>query len=203
MPKGRKFIQYSEQDIAMLSDPLMSSAELAHLLKIGIATVVRARKRLGIKIPLGGKKDKPRPGKVKKETRICAHPNCSNTFVVVPSKIRSYCSHSCHSKSIIPYKRTPKTIAKISKPDTPAYTAYKRKVHRISSKVYNENINVINPERHPRTLCGIEGGWQLDHIISIRECFITGVPAEKAASLENLRVLPWRDNLMRYYVNRS
>ena len=79
------------------------------------------------------------------------------------------------------------------------YKTYARKVHRLSGKVYNENIDTINPERHIRTLNGVDGGWQLDHIIPIKECFMSGVPAEEAASLDNLRMLPWKDNLMRNY----
>jgi 5-methylcytosine-specific restriction endonuclease McrA len=67
--------------------------------------------------------------------------------------------------------------------------------------VYNENIDIINPERHPRTLCGVEGGWQLDHIIPIKECFDRGIPPREAASLTNLRMLPWKENLMRQYKN--
>lgn len=80
------------------------------------------------------------------------------------------------------------------------YKTYARKVHRLSGKIYNENIDIINPERHPRTLNGVEGGWQLDHIMSIKECFLLGKPVEEAASLENLRMLPWKDNLMRNYI---
>jgi len=81
------------------------------------------------------------------------------------------------------------------------YKTYARKVHRLSGKVYNENIDTINPERHSRTLNGVAGGWQLDHIIPIKECFLSGVSAEEAAALENLRMLPWKDNLMRNYNN--
>jgi hypothetical protein len=79
------------------------------------------------------------------------------------------------------------------------YKTYARKVHRLSGKIYNENIDTINPERHSRTLNGVDGGWQLDHITPIKECFLSGIPAEEAAALENLRMLPWKDNLMRNY----
>jgi hypothetical protein len=77
------------------------------------------------------------------------------------------------------------------------YRGYSNKVHRLSQKTYIENTDVINPERHPRTLCGIEGGYQWDHIKSVRECFKQGISPEDAAGLTNLRVIPWRDNLAR------
>lgn len=81
------------------------------------------------------------------------------------------------------------------------YNTYSRKVHRLSAKTYTENIDTINPNRYNRTLCGVEGGWQLDHIIPIKEHFFNGVSAEEASVVTNLRMLPWRDNLMRNYNN--
>lgn len=83
------------------------------------------------------------------------------------------------------------------------YKTYARKVHRLSGKTYTENIDIINPNRYTRTLCGVEGGWQLDHIITIKECFLKGISPEKAAEVGNLRMLPWKDNLMRNYVNNT
>lgn len=83
------------------------------------------------------------------------------------------------------------------------YKTYARKVHRLSSKTYSENIDIINPNRYNRTLCGVEGGWQLDHIIPIKECYIKGMSPEEASKIENLRMLPWKENLMRNYVNNT
>lgn len=81
------------------------------------------------------------------------------------------------------------------------YKTYARKVHRFSGKTYAENIDIINPNRYPRTLCGVDGGWQLDHIISIKECYRKGITPQEAANVSNLRMLPWKTNLMRNYVN--
>lgn len=79
------------------------------------------------------------------------------------------------------------------------YKTYARKVHRLSGKVYNEHIDTINPNRYPRTLNGVEGGWQLDHIIPIKECYKQGKTPEEASDVSNLRMLPWKQNLMRNY----
>ena len=68
---------------------------------------------------------------------------------------------------------------------------------KLSEKTYVMFIDIINPERHPRTLAGVEGGWQLDHIKTVRECYECGLTPEEASSIENLRMLPWRDNLSR------
>jgi len=86
-------------------------------------------------------------------------------------------------------------------PNTPEYKRYSRNVHGLSQEVYNKNIDIINPQRHPRTLCGVEGGWQLDHIVPIKECFERGLTVEEASNINNLRMLPWRENLMRQYKN--
>jgi hypothetical protein len=83
------------------------------------------------------------------------------------------------------------------------YKTYARKVHRLSGKTYTENIDIINPNRYTRTLCGVEDGWQLDHIMPIKECFLKGISPEKASEVNNLRMLPWKENLMRNYDNTT
>jgi len=53
------------------------------------------------------------------------------------------------------------------------------------------------PDSHPRTLAGVEGGYHLDHIIEVRIGFDWGIPPEELSKIENLRILPWRENLAR------
>lgn len=210
MPAKNKFIEYSEEQIKLLGDPDLYTSQVAKMLGIGVSTVVRARQRLGIKVPLGKKKntirskmkEHKRPGRSKQETRTCLHPDCSNTFVVVPSRTKKYCSHRCHSLTVDnSHLQSAEVLAKRTKSTTPVYKRYKALVHRLSGKTYHDNIDIINPERYPRTLNGVEGGWQLDHIIPINECFALGMSAEEAAAVTNLRMLPWKHNLMRNYVN--
>ena len=71
--------------------------------------------------------------------------------------------------------------------------AYTRKVRGISEKTYRDNIDAINPERHPRLLGN--QGWHLDHRVAIVECFRQGWPPEKAGSLDNLQMLPAGENM--------
>jgi hypothetical protein len=202
MPKGAKFIEYSEKELALLKDPMMTTKELAKLLNIGVATVSRTRRRLGFSVPMGAKKGKPNLAKIRKETRVCAHPDCSNTFTVVPSKVRLYCCHRCHSLTLDnSHLQSPEVLKKRTKDTTPAYKRYKGLVHRLSGYNYTENIDIINPNRYTRTLCGVEGGWQLDHITPIKECYEKGITPEEASAISNLRMLPWKENLMRNYGN--
>ena len=88
---------------------------------------------------------------------------------------------------------------KIRNPNRDEYARYAGKVHHLSAKVYVENKEIINPNDYPRTLCGVEGGWQLDHIMTIKECFEKGISAKEASALCNLRMLPWKKNLMRNF----
>lgn len=83
--------------------------------------------------------------------------------------------------------------------DLDKYTDYKKTVYKLSNTTYVNNIERINPNNYPRTRMGVENGWQLDHIKPVNECFRDGVPPEEAASITNLRMLPWRENLMRNY----
>jgi hypothetical protein len=52
-------------------------------------------------------------------------------------------------------------------------------------------------------LCGVDGGWQLDHIKTVREAFDEGLSPEEVAHVDNLRMLPWKENLMRNYNEHS
>lgn len=155
-----------------------------------------------------------RTPKRKPETRTC--PQCQERFVVVTAKEHKkvYCRKECYyesKKGIVPidpeivrtmdrsYMRSEKYAEATRNPDTPEYKRYRNRVGKLSEKTYQENIDLINPSRYDRTLAGIENGWQLDHIKTVRECFDEGVSAEEASSLENLRMLPWKENLMRNY----
>lgn len=204
MPRKNEFISFTEKEIALLSDPTRTVKEIAKLLGVGVATVCRARRRFNITVPLGWKAGVPRPWMIKKELRTCMHPNCNNTFLVVPSKKRNYCSHKCHSLTLDnSHLQSPEILAKRTNPNTPEFLKYKRLVHRLSSKNYEDNKHIINPNNYKRTLCGVEGGYQLDHIISIKECYEKKISPKDASSLSNLRMLPWKQNLMRQYDNRS
>lgn len=82
------------------------------------------------------------------------------------------------------------------------YKNYKNAVYRMSQRVYEENIEIINPNNYPRTRMGVDGGWQLDHIKPVLECFREGLRIEEASDISNLRMLPWKDNLMRNFKGR-
>lgn len=87
--------------------------------------------------------------------------------------------------------------------DKTEFQDYFREVTRITEHNYKKFKDEINPNDHPRTLCGIDGGYQLDHIISITEGFEKNMKPSKIGSKSNLRMLTWRDNLARRNCKRT
>lgn len=74
------------------------------------------------------------------------------------------------------------------------YQQYRYLVDKLSEINYVKNYDIINPEHRPRTKCGVEGGYQLDHIYPVYEGFVNNIPPEEIAKLQNLRVIPWEEN---------
>jgi hypothetical protein len=73
------------------------------------------------------------------------------------------------------------------------FDAYKLKVYKLTRESYRKYKNKINPNKFQRVLSGGEG-YHLDHIISVRNSFDLGVPAEVCADYRNLRMVKWKDN---------
>jgi hypothetical protein len=46
-----------------------------------------------------------------------------------------------------------------------------------------------------RGLAGVKGAYHLDHIYSIKQGFIEGIPANVIGDIKNLRFIPWEDNI--------
>ena len=138
-------------------------------------------------------------------------PVCSTDVYYKPKEIengkRKCCSRACLMQDPVykqkmsnvdrSYLQTEEYRASLRKPTTKEYRLYRNNVARLTERNYVEYIDDINPRRYPRTIAGVEGGYQLDHIKPVRECFDEGVAPEEAASVHNLRMLPWRENIAR------
>lgn len=72
---------------------------------------------------------------------------------------------------------------------------YHRRVRWLSEKNYKKYKHIINPNNYPRTLCGVSGGYQLDHIMSVSYCFKHGINIEECSSINNLQMITWEQNL--------
>ena len=85
------------------------------------------------------------------------------------------------------------------KPNKSSLAEYSYKVRRITEENYVKHKDAINPDNYPRTLCGVDGGYQLDHRISMKWAFEHGLNPKIAGSIENLQMLPWKENLSKSY----
>lgn len=83
----------------------------------------------------------------------------------------------------------------------PIYSNFKKYRNRVAvrtKKNYQLNESIINPNNLKLGKCGVEGAHQIDHIITVRLGFEQGIPVEVIAATENLRVIPWLENVQKY-----
>ena len=192
--------QFTQKEIELLSNTALSANELCVIFDIKTnKTIGRWRKQLGVDVAVGSKKGKPRPFQKKQVTYQCVV--CSVCFDGIPSIRRKVCSKNCsniYNKTVDKsYMQTEEYKNTKRNPHTPSYLRYKREVHRLSQKTYDKNIDIINPKRLPRTVAGIEGGYQLDHIIPVKEGYDKNIPTDLMSQVSNLRMLSWSENLKR------
>lgn len=84
-------------------------------------------------------------------------------------------------------------------PNKSDFLKYAYAVRRVSEETYNLYQDVINPQNLPRTLCGIDGGYQLDHKISIKEGYDNHLNPEVLGHITNLQMLPWEANRAKWF----
>ena len=74
---------------------------------------------------------------------------------------------------------------------------YNRKLQKYRGKVWSatnrQPLHTL-PNIEKRGKSGIEGAYQLDHIISIKEGFDKGIEPEIIGSIDNLQMISWREN---------
>ena len=70
---------------------------------------------------------------------------------------------------------------------------YKREVWRLT---YQNPLDTLE-HWDKRGRCGVEGAYQLDHIKSINWGWENGIEPEVIAEWDNLRMIPWKTNLLK------
>lgn len=83
-------------------------------------------------------------------------------------------------------------------PNKKAFADYAYKVRRITEENYEKNKDIINPDNFPRTLCGVENGYQLDHKISVKWGYTHGVNPKVIGGTDNLQMLSWNENRQKH-----
>lgn len=193
----------TNKELKILKDTNLTAPQIAKKINKTISQVNYLRRSLGLKFTRGVKK-----GTIKNSfTKKCK--TCSNEIKVTPcnAHTRFYCSRKCMYECpeyLKKLKQTDKSYMQtdeykdtLRKEDIKPYKKYAGAVHRLSQKVYEEHIDKINPNRYPRTICGVKDGYQLDHIIPVRFGFDNGISIEDMCDVSNLRMIPWKENLKR------
>lgn len=116
---------------------------------------------------------------------------------------KCYYAHPERPKIDKSYMKTEKYRESRRKPGTSEFKRYSKLVHRLTSETYKLHEAEINPDRHPRGRCGVDGAYQLDHIVPIRYGFDNNIAPEVLAKKENLRMLPWKENLEKSSTHNS
>lgn len=97
-------------------------------------------------------------------------------------------------------KKKLESLEIISRED-PVYSNFRKYRNRVAvrtRKTYELFKNEINPNNHPLGKCGIDGAYQLDHIITVRLGFEQGLLIEDISAKDNLQVIPWLENVKKY-----
>lgn len=170
--------------------------EISQSLNCGTATVARWRQKLGIKVSRGSKPGNPRPWQLKPETRYCVL--CNSEFITTPKSVKRYCSLRCSTKNIDKsYMQSDTYRASLRKSSTPEYKKYRNRVGTLTEMVYRKHREEINPNGYIRGRAGVTDAYHLDHKISIRYGFDNNMSPEDISKLENLQMLPWKDNIVK------
>ena len=83
----------------------------------------------------------------------------------------------------------------ISEEDYKDYQRYKRAVYTASRKVYQQNIDTLNPTRVLLGRSGILDAHQIDHKVPISIGYNLKIPVAVMSIVENLQLMHWKDNL--------
>lgn len=200
-----KYSFLTDEEKEILKDHSKTNLEISEILKCSIVTITRWRKKLGIIVPRGVKKGKPKPWLSNRKEVVCE--TCSKKFEIVFSSTQKFCSRKClHLNE--EYKNKLRTVDRsymkteqyrnsLMKQDTPAYRRYRNKVTKLTEQTYIMHKEKINPNNYIRSVAGVEGAYHLDHIISCRIGFDNDIPPEIISNVDNLQMLPWRDNVVK------
>ena len=74
----------------------------------------------------------------------------------------------------------------------PKWKKYKAAVWSETYKSLNRNPILENFELRGR--CGVEGAYQIDHIVSVKEGFKRRLSPKTIGAYSNLRMIPWKEN---------
>lgn len=159
------------------------------------------------------RKSNTKVGKVLSFKRNC--PQCkkemgyvtefSFTRAIKQNAVCNSCSSKIYKKSwkyVIKDEHVKKMAAKKAGYDTyDAYMAdldnrkqYYREVRKITRQ---QDIRILENYDKLRGLCGVDGAYQLDHIIPVSVGYEQNIAPATIGHISNLQIIPWKDNLLK------
>jgi hypothetical protein len=75
----------------------------------------------------------------------------------------------------------------------PKKLQYKAEVRRETNSQLKQNPKLTNFDKRGKN--GVQGAYQLDHIISIDAGFKKHISSKKIGHISNLRMIPWEENI--------
>jgi len=134
----------------------------------------------------------------------CKNKKCNNTvrFLNFSEGYRTFCSIKC-SKNPEEIKNINlfNGVNKITKGIPNKKKIYQKQVREITRLTYEINKMIINPNNYKLGKMGVDGAYQIDHIVSINYGFENNISPEVIGGLSNLRVVPWRVNAVKNKYN--
>jgi len=135
---------------------------------------------------------------IPKDTKILVeNKECGHQFAARWDNLKNELTNCpiCNTKEKIKRcKINSKNLHKNALAGKTEFEIYRSKVSSVTRKTYKIYESDINPLGLKRVLAG-GVGYHLDHKISVRNCFLWGVPPEICGSRDNLEMVKWRDNL--------
>jgi len=120
-----------------------------------------------------------------KETKKCDF--CGKEII----NVRMNCSKFCKKRRGNDKENTIRKNKVI--PDTNK-SLYQKQCRKLTEETYKNNIKIINPLNKKRGRSGVNGAYQLDHIISIEFGWLYNIPPEVIADISNLQLISWEEN---------
>lgn len=82
----------------------------------------------------------------------------------------------------------------------PNKTDYQRYCRAVTRATYSHRLIYSQwPNFDKIGLCGVDGAYQLDHIVPKRYGFENGIPPEQIGDIKNLQIIPWEANRSKGY----
>lgn len=81
----------------------------------------------------------------------------------------------------------------------PNKSEYKKYCNLVDRHTRKQDISILENYDKLRGLCGVEGAYQLDHIISKKYGFHNKITPEQIGCISNLRFIPWEENRKKWH----